>query len=621
MKSSLLPAALLFVMGLLISTSNAVAVGANTATVHERFPSSARGVNASKSLISIQTTGMSIERQLLFSSLAGYTALTQPIIYIVDNNDKVLRARGTPTGSVPVSPKALRDAYNAWEAELATYWGVTLDKSCDTMFSLDADKYFTCVMGKIISATSASSGNVYVRADNNQREGYGVALMLCGHHYTTSRQANASTTALCAVCLTDADCKALSSSYGFTQMSDASSPSATYSNFYRSIDLPMFFDRPDGTRPGYALLQNPGSFPAMADFAVFCRCPVFFTSKLEPPADMYVYGITTYIHSDAFTAAVYGWGPDEHDTVKTLTQFNEGMVASDWSHGMSTFANFQLGADIVKDREPKPEPVKTKDDPIDNRHVATFVMTDGDNLQWLMSAFSQDAKWYGSPQRGSVPMGWTLSSALVGAAPPVLHRLMRTATSNDTFVSGVSGATYQFVDDQGNGGYAATAANDSRDAYKASGSLDPTRFGAPASSTETKPWVINLMGENSDVNAATAASAFYLRSGFDAVFYYPYVYNGLHGAMWRDPQSGGIMIGARYQLWSPGFKNNTQMIEALNDAPMDVTSPTGYSLIDVHAWSHQYSDVVDIAKAVNGSHVRIVTPDEFVRLVKKNVKF
>ena len=46
----------------------------------------------------------------------------------------------------------------------------------------------------------------------------------------------------------------------------------------------------------------------------------------------------------------------------------------------------------------------------DTRYVA-FVMSDGDNVQWLMLNFckGQDAKQYWAcPDRGRMPFGWTL---------------------------------------------------------------------------------------------------------------------------------------------------------------------------------------------------------------------
>ena len=55
-------------------------------------------------------------------------------------------------------------------------------------------------------------------------------------------------------------------------------------------------------------------------------------------------------------------------------------------------------------------------------------------------------RWWGSPLRGRVPIGWTLSPALYSLAPPVMHHIYSTATPNDTFVAAPSGLGYIYPD-------------------------------------------------------------------------------------------------------------------------------------------------------------------------------
>ena len=54
------------------------------------------------------------------------------------------------------------------------------------------------------------------------------------------------------------------------------------------------------------------------------------------------------------------------------------------------------------------------------KHTVTFLMTDGDNIQWLLSGFASGPAWFGSPDRGKVAMGWTISPALAELAPNVM---------------------------------------------------------------------------------------------------------------------------------------------------------------------------------------------------------
>ena len=71
-------------------------------------------------------------------------------------------------------------------------------------------------------------------------------------------------------------------------------------------------------------------------------------------------------------------------------------------------------------------------------------MSDGDNVQWLFNAFPTGAAWWGSPARGSVPLGWTLSPGLVALGPAVLHYLARTRSANDDLVAAPSGIGYAY---------------------------------------------------------------------------------------------------------------------------------------------------------------------------------
>ena len=48
-------------------------------------------------------------------------------------------------------------------------------------------------------------------------------------------------------------------------------------------------------------------------------------------------------------------------------------------------------------------------------------MTDGDNVQWLLGPFASSTSWFGSPDRGKVNLGWTVSPAMAEIAPNVLQ--------------------------------------------------------------------------------------------------------------------------------------------------------------------------------------------------------
>src|SRR5579859_2302285 len=69
----------------------------------------------------------------------------------------------------------------------------------------------------------------------------------------------------------------------------------------------------------------------------------------------------------------------------------------------------------------------------------SFTISDGDNLQYdqhRMYLLWQDRA------RGSIPLGWTISSALIEVAPVLATYYRNTATQNDELLAGPSGAAY-----------------------------------------------------------------------------------------------------------------------------------------------------------------------------------
>ena len=72
----------------------------------------------------------------------------------------------------------------------------------------------------------------------------------------------------------------------------------------------------------------------------------------------------------------------------------------------------------------------------------TFSQTDGDALHSMTNL--QQGQW-ASPLRGSVPMGWWIAPRLsAGLGAALLEYYYRTATPNDYFVAGPSGAGYNY---------------------------------------------------------------------------------------------------------------------------------------------------------------------------------
>jgi hypothetical protein len=76
----------------------------------------------------------------------------------------------------------------------------------------------------------------------------------------------------------------------------------------------------------------------------------------------------------------------------------------------------------------------------------TFYVTDGDNLQFDYNL----KRFWDDPNRGKVPVAWTISPFLADVAPFMAWYYASTATANDTFVSGPSGAGYWYPSSNSN---------------------------------------------------------------------------------------------------------------------------------------------------------------------------
>ncbi len=76
---------------------------------------------------------------------------------------------------------------------------------------------------------------------------------------------------------------------------------------------------------------------------------------------------------------------------------------------------------------------------LEDKVYVTFVQSDGDAI-WAMNNF-QNLNWLDS-QRGRFPYTWEIQPLLLDLAPGMLEHYYRTATSNDYFIAGPSGAGY-----------------------------------------------------------------------------------------------------------------------------------------------------------------------------------
>jgi hypothetical protein len=86
----------------------------------------------------------------------------------------------------------------------------------------------------------------------------------------------------------------------------------------------------------------------------------------------------------------------------------------------------------------KPIPPKPA---LQNKLYVAFILSDGDNLQYVEHLLR---KLWNDGGRGMVPMGWTMSPAMVDAMPGALDYYWTSSTPNDCLLSGPSGYGYTY---------------------------------------------------------------------------------------------------------------------------------------------------------------------------------
>jgi hypothetical protein len=131
-----------------------------------------------------------------------------------------------------------------------------------------------------------------------------------------------------------------------------------------------------------------------------------------------------------------GWWPEEGSGVHAASVYGVATNASDWCTDLSVYSGTSRKV-AVKDVPPMPATVQ-------NKIYLTFIMSDGDNLQYdehLLRSLWDD------PNRGKVPMGWTMSPVMLDAMPGLLNYYYTTATANDCLLSGPSGYGYTYPND------------------------------------------------------------------------------------------------------------------------------------------------------------------------------
>jgi putative glycoside hydrolase with GxGYxYP motif/GxGYxY motif-containing protein len=238
-------------------------------------------------------------------------------------------------------------------------------------------------------------------------------------------------------------------------------------------------------------------------------------------------------------------------------------------------------------------------EPDPDAHYVTFLITDGDNIQWMLGDFPTDPRWFGSPRRGEIDLGWGISPSLIDLAPSVM-RWYYDQSHKDRWVVGPSGGGYMY----------------------------PSRYPAAALDKHTAS-LAKAMGR-ADLSVAQIIdfdafentrlwSSYLKRREIDGLIYLEYSrYDGLKGkVVWSE---GKPVISARTMLWDGlDGADEASVTAELNAATRNPHSTAGYSVVVWHAWSKSVDNVLAVVDGL-APHVKVIPPDTLVRMVSQHAR-
>ncbi len=287
---------------------------------------------------------------------------------------------------------------------------------------------------------------------------------------------------------------------------------------------------------------------------------------------------------------VLGWasevGGGEYSFVLNSTLAGASVIPADFSNNLSVLMNVQ-GADTWVPQADTPPPFEP------GKHYVAFVLSDGDNLQWMQGTFNKNSQWWSSPLRGTFPMTWGISTPMVQVAPSLLSYLSRNATGMDGFVGGPSGAGYTLP------------------SYHPDikGHAERTSWLAGESNVR----MFTLLDSTYDGGSILSSIPYLEQPNIDGVLYDSYGENDQGLLLYN----GKLAMEYTHYLWK-GNDSPDSLANKLNTAPRDpVADIDSYSLVFVHCWSEWdlNEDGVEDAGSMEAVHSVVSALDSTIEVV------
>jgi hypothetical protein len=330
----------------------------------------------------------------------------------------------------------------------------------------------------------------------------------------------------------------------------------------------------------------------MRDYATMAKALIFFDGNSSFR--------TSIMQSLDADSVVMGWGDVQGSEETFIADSSENgvlTIPADWGRNLSVLSGIKVTGSLKQNTHAAPKTEK-------NVHYVCFYVSDGDNLQWTINR-GNDSHWWGSSARGTYKLGWTIPPSICELAPSVAKWYYDTAASGkDNFIVGPSGGGFIFPE-----------------AYPSEElELHTKRLNDYMAKTDTR--VVDVIGRSSFGNTKVW-DKYTSKSNIDGIFYYDWTsFFGNPYSRKINWSNGKPVIGTAYKL-ADGLsyaQNKDTVLNGLNRASRNSSSASGYSLVAVDAWNNY--DLPNTVKYIVdrlNPNVRVVTPEEFVKLIKTNL--
>lgn len=360
----------------------------------------------------------------------------------------------------------------------------------------------------------------------------------------------------------------------------------------------IFLENVDLLNKDMLIMQAAKRYENLREYGIASKAGFFFYNEGDPIADRKeVYSKLNML------ANVFGWaqidemedgvkvGAVEDPSVDFAARYDASVIAADWCSNLSVWSSMP----ITDNKQVESIKYATEDE---NVHYVTMLFSDGDNLQWTSgTAFTDQYFLATKADKKEMPFGWTLTANLAETAPAQLSYIYENMVGLEHFVCSVSGYTYahpQYFSDEAIQQYAKNTAQLMEKA-------------------DMKYLAVKGIKDNAKDAFAQqeAIEGGFVMYGRDGSIYWsndkPFVNDRI--IFWKDTGDDGDPAKVA--------KNITK----ISNFSTDKTSTGCYTFIQVHCWSYKYRELQkSFYNEIDKEKIKVVTPDEFIQLIKKNVK-